>query len=109
MSQHWENEEGNGYFLKFKADELESKWFNGTINLNTIDVMDFQVPNCCQNIQDTRKSSDWRNSMVSEKIKSLNLQNKIHLLPFADATKATSDMHICHPNFKHDCKLYLYF
>ena len=48
--QHWMSTSGAGYFEKAFVDDFEKQWSNGTINIQTEDVMKFQIPNCCHEI-----------------------------------------------------------
>lgn len=110
MRQHWMNSVGTGYFDKLIVDDFEKQWFNGTMNIMTEPIHKFQVPNCCWDITNHDPKLDWRNQMIKDYLGTKKERGeKIVLVPFSDITKGASDMHTCHPLYKHDCTHYCYF
>mmetsp|Transcript_13765 Transcript_13765/g.12479 ORF Transcript_13765/g.12479 Transcript_13765/m.12479 type:complete len:138 (+) Transcript_13765:216-629(+) len=95
MSQHWLNDYGSGYFYKPYADQQEYDWFNGTgqlkdkiDNIKDIPLETFQVPSCCAAITNSSYMADWRNDIVKDYFKKLDLFNKgLKYWQFADITR----------------------
>ena len=106
MAQHWPNELKNGYFDlalgKIHKEKMnDTKWKE--------DPVLYQVPGCCVNIEDKREEVDWRNSVIKQRIKEMDIKNVL-IMPFADITKEVADMHVCSPHTtKQDCTHYCYW
>ena len=109
MRQHYGNDVGNGYFDKDKVDLKEKMWSNGSVDLMKVDINNWHTPTCCQDITKTNADLDWSNAVVRRHLARKGLTKKISYLPFAQATEATSDMHICHPYHKDDCTHYCWW
>lgn len=109
MSQHFINEIGSGYFFKPLVDDQEVSWKDGRVNLTSIDTTKLIVPNCCSSISNTTFLADWRNDLVRVHLSKNSRSDKIHYLPFADMTRDVADMHVCHPDYIHDCTHYCFW
>ncbi len=87
MHQHWPNSIGSGYFNKMVVDAQEDDWNSGRVDLKSLPLSEWQVPNCCVPISNTSWMADWRNDIVKQYIYATPERKKISLLPFADITR----------------------